>query len=193
MVGSLPEDDVKSNRHDNDGPTEHLGTGGGLHLNDALIGKHNGFTTLHMVDDGKDEAYYAYGDKGEAHAVEEALIRGAEECNPLEGSVEYGAQKNTEPTEDAGALGHEETEEEHGQYTRAKEALELLDEGEDTAECGVVQGRSNHCSDNGASQYTNLADGKQLSRSGRLAHYLFGFAVEVHGEQGGGRVEHRCQ
>lgn len=177
IFSSLPEDDVKDNGQCDDGPTEHLGAGGGLHLNDALIGKHNGFTSLHMVDDGKDEAYYAYGDEGETHAVKEALIRSAEECNPLEGSVEYGAQKNTEPTEDAGALGHEETEEEYGQYARAQEALELLDEGEDTTEGGVIQEGGNYCGDNCAAQHTNLTHCKQLRRRSGFAHYLFSLAV----------------
>ena len=113
---SLPEDGVQNNGENDDSPTEYLGAGGCLHLNKALIGKNHSLTTLEVVDEGEDSTHNAHGDEGEGHAVKEAHVRGAKDGNPLEGGVEYGAEQNTQPTEDAGALGNEETEQELEKY-----------------------------------------------------------------------------
>ena len=130
----LPEEDIQRDRGGDDSPAESLGAAGGLHLDDALILKHHSFATLDMVHDGEDEAHHADHDEGVAHAVEEGRIGAAEERHPLEGGIGHGANHDTQPAEHAGALGHEEAEEEHSQHARAQEALELLDEGEDTTE-----------------------------------------------------------
>ena len=69
--------------------------------------------------------------------------------------------------------------------------MELLNEGEDAAEGGVIQVGGDDGGDEGENEHGPATHGDELRGGGGLARQLLGLAVNVHREERRGRVEHR--
>lgn len=112
---SSPEYGVENKSRNDDKCAERLRFAGSFQRDFVFGGNDDRLPAAADVDDGQNRANDYAHDEADGHAVQERHIRSDA---PFQCAVEHGVNQNPEPAEDARALRHEKSEEEHAEDAR---------------------------------------------------------------------------